>query len=198
MRFRLTNYISGAILKRSLLTTALAVLLSTILAEPLSVSTSALFSSPEKKDFQMPDLFAQIADNRPVRTLDDRIIIVDICHAERAEIAEGLALLSMCEPKAVGVDINFDRPLDSFSDGLLLESIALNPGIVLPIGLAEDSASGVVINDRPFFSNNPNLDIRYGVTNLPAKSKNGTIREYPVDFQTLKELFHHSRNRWPQ
>ena len=169
---------------RTILATLLALLLSTVLAEPFSVSTSALFSSPEKKDFQMPDLFAQIADHRPVRTLEDRIILVNIGRAGREEIAEGLSLLSLCGPRAIGIDINF-ADTTGF-DVPLLEAISCNPGIVFPLGLSSDDNGRFFISDVPFFYGLDGLDVNYGVTNLPSKTEKATIREYAVDFDTDK------------
>lgn len=69
--------------------TVLGIALSTCLVQPLSMSTSAMFSAPEKRDFEMSDLFAQIADNRPVRKFDDRVVILNIGQNNREAIAEG-------------------------------------------------------------------------------------------------------------
>lgn len=172
----------GTVIGRALMATFLGLLLSTCLIQPLSLSTSAMFSSPDKRDFQLPDLFAQIADNRPVRKFDDRIVIVNIGRSGREEIAEALSILSLCGPKAVGIDINFAEPSDD--DQLLIESLNSLPNAVLPIGVTPSKQNGVFkIEDRPFFYEDC-PELKYGVVNLPLKSEKGTVREYAVDFPT--------------
>lgn len=173
-----------AIIGRAVMATALGLFLSTFLVQPLSMTTSAIFSSPEKRDFQLPDLFAQIANNRPVRSFDDRIIIVNIGRNGRQEIAEGLSLLSLCEPKAVGVDINFVEP--SNDDSFLLESIENITNIVFPLELSPTKDNGVFkIYDKPFFYNDCE-NVKYGIVNLPVSAERGTVREFAVDFPTDK------------
>lgn len=129
----------------------------------------------------MTDLYAQVADARPVRQLDDRIVLVDIGLADREEIAEALQTLSICEPKAIGMDINFPLPGDN--DSTLLEAISTTPGLVAPIGIEQKADGKFALADRPFFYGTvPGL--RYGVINLPAERENASIREYAVDYPT--------------
>lgn len=167
---------------RVLCATLLAFLLSYILAAPFSISISSLFSSPESNDFEMTDLFAQIADQRPVRQLEDRIILVDIGLANRMEVAEGLHLLSLCGAKKIAVDIDFAYPTDN--DSTLLEAIACNPGIILPLAVKDDGDGNLQLHDFPFFYGYDGLDIKYGIANLPARTQKSAIREYAVDFAT--------------
>lgn len=173
---------------RALIATALALLLSILLAEPFSMSTSSIFASAEKKDFQMTDLFAQIADNRPVRQLDDRIVIVNIGLADRTEIGEALGLVSLFAPKVVGVDVNFRDSISPETDEILMEGINSIPGIVLPLQLAVGDDGTFDIAASPFFFEPNQLSeespIQYGAANLPAKSHRATIREYVVYFET--------------
>ncbi len=173
---------------RAFIATALALLLSILLAEPFSLSTSSIFASAEKRDFQMTDLFAQIADNRPVRQLDDRIVIVNIGLADRAEIGEALSMVSLFAPKVVGVDVNFRDSISPETDEILMEGIHANPGIVLPLQLAADDNGTFDIANASFFFDPSQLseesEIQYGAANLPAKSLRATIREYVVDFDT--------------
>lgn len=113
--------------------TLLALLLSMALEAPFSSSASAIFSNPEKNDFTLTDVYAQIADGRPVRKMEDRIAIVDIGLGGREEIADALELLQLCGVKAVGVDVNFEEPHED--DSRLLGAIASLPDIVLPLGV---------------------------------------------------------------
>ena len=162
--------------------TFLGLLLSLILVDALTLSTTAMFSAPEKRDFQMSDLFAQIADNRPVRKYDDRIVIVNIARGNREDIAEGLSLLSLCGPKAVGIDINFADPTDD--DSFLLESLSTLPYAVLPLGVSGTKENGKFhLIDKPFFYDELE-GLHYGVVNLPMTANKGTVREYAIEFPT--------------
>lgn len=130
----------------------------------------------------MSDLFAQIADNRPVRKFDDRIIIVNIGRGGRPEIAQALSLLSLCGPKTLGVDINFALPGDN--DEELLDALLANQNVVLPLGVSSSKENGVFkITEMPFFFNDYS-SFNYGIVNLPLTSSKGTVREFAIDFPT--------------
>lgn len=173
-----STYNTILLILKALGITILAFILSLALEAPFTASTSAIFSNPEKNDFTLSDIYAQIADNRPVRTLDDRIAIVDIGHGGREEIAEILEMLALCGPKAVGVDINFEDPHDD--DSRLLNAISAIPGTVLPLGV-EAGKRGFKISDAPFFHDTLQGPV-YGVINFPAASSKSSIREFAVEF----------------
>lgn len=175
--------------------TFLAFLLSKCLIAPFSASTSAIFSSTEKSDFVLTDLFAQVADNRPVRQYDDRIVVVDIKDAGRESIAETLETLSLCGPGAVGLDVNFADARED--DSRLLAALSMNPGILLPLGADVAAASAetqttepgssdayetrFTIGEAPFFYGQL-PGVVYGIVNYPTKNAKATIREVPVTF----------------
>ena len=167
---------------RAVMATVLGLTLSVVLVDALTLSTTSMFSAPEKRDFQMSDLFAQIADNRPVRKYDDRIVIVNIGRGGRYEIAEALSTLSLCGPKAVGIDINFADP--GSDDSFLLDAISSCPNVVLPLGVGQSKENGLFkITEKPFFFEEY-PEFHYGVVNLPLTSTKGTVREYAIDFPT--------------
>lgn len=170
------------VLGRALIATALGFFMSTLLVEPLSMSTSAIFSSPEKRDFQMSDLFAQIADNRPVRSFDDRVVVVNIGNGTREDITDALSVISLCGPKAVGVDINFAD--HGNNDHQLIESLKALPNLILPLGIKQSEENGKFeIEDKPFFFDEES-EFNYGIVNLPLKVNKGTVREYAIEFPT--------------
>lgn len=160
--------------------TLLAFFLSVCLQAPFTASTSTIFSSPEKNDFTITDLYAQIADRRPVRKLEDRIAVVDIGIGGREEIAEVMEILALCSPKAIGLDVMFDEPTDD--DSRLISSLQNFNNLVLPIGLEADG-TGFKIVDRPFLAKEV-PDARYGVINLPTSSAKSSVREYSIEFPT--------------
>lgn len=160
--------------------TALAMLLSVIMTAPFTASTSALFSSPEQSDFQISDLFAQFADSRPVRKLDDRMVVINIGHAQRDEIADILETVSLTEPKAVGLDVLFTEPHED--DSRLLAAIAANPGIIIPLTVRDITGEGdFQIDEKPFFYGNV-PGVRYAAVNFPAVSEKARIREFCTGF----------------
>lgn len=167
---------------KSLGITILAFILSLCLQAPFSASTSSIFSSPETTDFTLSDLFAQIANGRPVRRLEDRILIVDIGIGGREEIASVLDILSLCGPKTVGIDILFEEPTDD--DSHLLTAIENTPGCILPVGV-KPQGEKFVIEDCPFFYNEIK-NVNYGAINFPTASAKSCIREYCTYFPSIK------------
>lgn len=161
--------------------TVMAFILSILIVEPVSFSAMSLFSTPEKSDFSITDLYSQIADRRPVRTLDPDILIVDIGDAGRDRIAEIIQTVALCSPKAIGLDIMFAEP--HADDSALLEAIATTPGIVVPIGLSNTGDGNFHITEKPFFHDR-GLDVRYAAANLPGKFDGATIREFQTYFKT--------------
>lgn len=173
-----------SLLLKSFGVTLFALLLSLLLATPFNASLSGIFSVPERGDFRMTDFYYQLANSRAVRQYDDRIVLIDIGLADREHIAEGLEILSLCEPLAVGLDVNFAYPGDN--DSLLMESIAMNPGIVLPLVLEDDGSDKFRIAEKPYFYDSI-PGVHYGAVNLPAEKEGALIREFTVDYPLADE-----------
>lgn len=163
---------------RAAFVTFLAFLFSFFILQPISFSAFSLFSAPEKKDFTITDFYTQIANNRPVRTIDQDIVLVDIGYAKRDEISEIINNVNLWQPKVVGVDILFAR--ETPDDSLLLVALNGTKRLVLPIGLDETSPGEFEIADVPFFY--PDDKPIYAASNLPAKFEGGTIREFATSF----------------
>lgn len=161
--------------------TALAFLLAQLLSSPFSASVTSLFATPEKNDFILSDFYAQVADRRPVREMSDKIVMVDIGHHDREDIVELLEVVRMCEPTAIGVDINFAEAHED--DSRLLNFIATTPNAVFPLGLGatDNSHKEFVVTDHPFFLDSLK-DVKFGASNLPGKFARSSIREFPVSF----------------
>jgi len=151
-----------------------------VLSSPLTASLSSFFSLPERGDFRITDIYAQVADSRPVRKLDDRIVLLDIGYAGRDEIIDCLQTLSICEPKVVGIDINFAYPGDN--DSLLIQAIKDLPSAILPLGVESVTDQTFSLSDQPFFFESAE-NLRYGIVNLPAEKEHASIREYAVNYK---------------
>ncbi|MDE6753819.1 MAG: CHASE2 domain-containing protein, partial [Muribaculaceae bacterium] len=129
-------------------------------------------------DFVLSDFYAQVADRRPVRNLSNKILIIDIGRADRDEIATLIESVGLCEPLAVGVDVNFEEPKEDNTH--LLEALGSVSQIVLPVSVkVGKKADEFEIDEHPFFYGDlPN--VRYGAVNLPGKFEGATIREFSV------------------
>lgn len=175
----------GRAVAQAVVVTLLAFLLSALVIEPLSFSTMSLFSAPEKSDFEVTDLYAQVADRRPVRTLDPNIVIVDIRHSDRSEITDIIETVSLCGPRAIGLDVMFEERRDSLIDSRLAAAIAGAAPIVLPVGLAHsDTDDSFSVQETPFFTREEIPGVTFAASNLPGKFDGATIREFATIFPT--------------
>lgn len=161
--------------------TMLAFALSLLLVQPLSFSAMSVFAPPEKDDFSISDFYAQVADKRPTRYNDLDIVIVDIGALDREGIASLIEEISLCGPRCVGLDVMFEEPRIPAVDSLLLNAIAANPGIVLPLNVAECGDNKFKISERPFFYKSIG-GVEYGAANLPGKFRGSTIREFAISY----------------
>ena len=158
-----------------------AFVLSMVLIQPFSASTAALFSSPEKNDFTISDFYNIVADGRDLAHLDDNIVIVNLDNSDRAEIAELLNMISLCGPKAVGLDVTFEDRREG--DSLLLEAISMTPALVQPINLVPVQGSDSFALGGYSYFYRPGDD-GFASSALPSKYANSTIREFRTVFPT--------------
>lgn len=129
----------------------------------------------------MTDLYAQVANNRPVRMLDSDIILVDIGHGDRAAIAEIVDQVNFWQPRVIGLDIIF--PEETPADSLLLSAMHQANVIVLPIGLNETTSGNFEISETSFFY--PDNKLIFAASNLPSKYEGTTIREFVTSFPLI-------------
>lgn len=160
--------------------TALALVLSMVMMQPFSVSTSTLLSPHERKDFSITDFYNIVADSRDVRTLDDDIVIVNIDNSDREDIALMLDRLMRCQPRAVGLDVTFDERRDSVVDEYLEEVTDNFPGLVEAVTVERvDGSDNYSLHERSFYMDSIRLS-RAGIVNLPKKFDGGVVRNFIV------------------
>ena len=165
--------------------TALAFVLSLLMVSPFSLSVMSLFSSPDKEDFTISDFYAQIADKRPVRTLNPDLIIVDIDRAGRSEITSLLETLQLCGPKVIALDVMFEKPGDWQTDSALIKSIReVQEILVMPALMAQTSEGGMDVAERSFFASD--IATSEGAVNFSSTRRGATIREFVTQFITNK------------
>lgn len=170
------------ILGKTLGVTVLAFLLSYVFMSPLSGSTAAFFSTPEKNDFTITDFYNIVADSRAISYLDTNIVIVNIDKSDRNDIAEMLEIISLCGPKAIGVDVMFSEPREG--DEVLFDALNDCQAVVLPIGMKPtDSSESFRVYVSPFFYNPDSQDslklatAEYAATSMPSKYAGSMVRE---------------------
>ncbi len=160
---------------------SLAFALSMVLIQPFSASTAALFASPEKNDFTISDFYNLVADGRDLAHLDDNIVIVNLDNSDRAEIADILNVISLCGPKAVGLDVTFEDAREG--DGPLLDAIASTPALVQPLTLLPESNDTFKLASHSYFYE-PGKSKGFASSAMPSKYANSTIREFQTVFPT--------------
>ncbi len=160
----------------------LAFALSFVFAQPLSFSAGTLLSSHDSKDFNMSDFYNIVADSRPVRAYEERIVIVNIDRTTRDDVTDVIEMLSVMNPVAVGLDVTFNEPHED--DSRLLAAIDDCPNLVMAVGVGPmpGSKDTFMVDDYSFFYPSHCDDYMPGVVNLPSKFDGGTIREFPVYF----------------
>ncbi len=183
----------GRRLLRASLITVLAYLLSLLFTQPFSFSAGTMLSGADKNDFNLTDFYHIVADARPIRTLDSDIVLVDIAHAEREDIADALAVISEMEPAAVGLDVVFDeeRP----DDELLLQAMDNLPSLVMAVGVSETPGKPgtFMVDDYSYFYPDCRGSHLHGVVNFPTKFSGATVRSFRPEFidasgDTLRSL----------
>ena len=81
-------------------------------------------------DFDFNDIaYAKLGKNSDTR-LDDRIVIVNIDDADRAQIAGMMDVVNGSKPKAIGLDVEFKEAREEASDAMLLQAIQRTPNMV--------------------------------------------------------------------
>lgn len=169
---------------KAFLISLLAFIFSELLSGPFTASVSSLFSTSDRSDFSITDLYNSVADNRAVSRLDDNIVIVNIDDSDRDEIAQILNILNLCGPRAIGLDVTFEdvRPGDS----TLLAAIGSTRNLIQPITLVPLPAnpdSFRIVASSYFF--NPEFPEGFSGSGLPSKYTNSTIREMKLHYPTL-------------
>ena len=148
-------------------------LLSYILSYSLlfQIISSPIFTQQKGNDFEMSDFYNVVANNRPVRTYYDDIVIVSIDNCSRLEIAQLIEIINYTEPSAIGVDVFFTYC--SNEDSLIVDIFNQTPNLVLAYDAFEET--------NTYFA--PDLKTTtWGAINLIAKHTSGIIRQFQPQF----------------
>lgn len=163
--------------------TLLAFALSFILMQPFSFSAASLLSSSDGNDFTINDFYNKVADSRLVCTLDSDIVIIDIADCDRDGIADIIETVSLCGPRAVGVDILFAERREG--DERLIEAIRNCPNIIMAVSVQNDSSTNRFRIDEHTYFADMLSDAKTGAINFPTQQTNRTIREFRPDYTAV-------------
>ncbi|WP_426430613.1 CHASE2 domain-containing protein [Winogradskyella sp. HB-48] len=121
------------------------------------------------KDFKFTDIFYSKRFNKEQR--NDKIIIVNIKHSDRFQIAEAINTIAEQNPKVIGLDIIFKERKQEFIDSILKNTLHRHENIVTAYFNDNDS----IINNHDYFKLNAE---KKGFINLNLKGQNTVIREF--------------------
>lgn len=174
-----------AAIPTALLLVGLASLLSYEMRAPFSFTASFLNSS-KPDDFDFADFYNIVADGRPVREIDDNVVVINLENSDRAEFAAVLERLQSVKPAAIGIDVLFQEPHDPSTDEWLISSLRGLDNVVIVETLLNDTDDNIfTVSERPFFADTIGGNIEFAASNLPTRVASGTVRtfrseEYPT------------------
>lgn len=121
------------------------------------------------KDFKFTDIFYSERFNEQLA--NDKIVIINVKHADRFQLANAINKIQKQQPKVIGLDIIFKERRLEFTDSLLKTALGSQPNIVTAYYNDQDS---VVANHEYFKLQN---EIK-GFINLNLKGQTTVIRDF--------------------
>lgn len=168
------------LLKDSLLCTLFAFLIIFVLS--FLVINISFFDPLKKvvKDFSILDVY--YAENfNPTNTINQDIVLINIEHRDRFELAQLLDEVLKADPKVVGVDIIFKDKKEAFIDSILAKALD-NDKVITSYIIEKDS----LIENDSLFLNTENS----GFVNLNFENEETVVREFVgiTEFQNQEHL----------
>ena len=164
-----------------------AVVIANISTKGFVSSISDLVPVGRELDFQSSDFYQIVADARAEKVLDDQIVIVPIDNLSRKEICHLIEDISLCSPRAIGLDVFFAFPMEG--DDHLLEVLRTTQGLIAPMGVIPGENKQWKINDSYL------LDSLYdnfrGIVNMNVKRRYHVVRGFVPCYQTDRGIINH-------
>ena len=129
---KLHHFYFRYLFKRDTILASLSVFLVIGLFAILPLNTSIL--NPFKtalKDLDFNDIAYSVLKKNNDMPFDNRIVIVNIGHADRFGLAMMIEKLSAGKPKVIGLDVLFDGPRDPMHDSIMRETVTRTPNLVM-------------------------------------------------------------------
>ena len=125
------------------------------------------------KDFDFNDLYySKVSDKQD--GYDKRIVLVNIGHANRAEIAMLIDKVASYQPKVMGLDALFEGPREAADDSLMRDVVHRHKNLVLAVKYQTDKQDKLVGGNN-FFADS---STKTGFVNFPYDSDYESIRYY--------------------
>lgn len=121
------------------------------------------------EDFSLSDLYTAKDFKEMTPTKD--IILINIKHADRLEIAKTIEIISKQNPKVIGLDIIFKERKDPQIDSILRSAMTMTKNLVTPFYFDGDQ---MVTNDNYFLTENQSK----GYINLNFNSGKSVVRDF--------------------
>lgn len=121
------------------------------------------------KDFKFTDIY--YAERLDKQTVNSNIILVNIKHADRFQLAQAIEVVSKQNPKAIGLDIIFKDQKSQFTDSILKSTLANTPNIVTAYYHENDST----VTNHSYFEVE---GLQKGFINLNLNGQNTVIRDF--------------------
>ena len=155
-------------------------LLSTI---PFSVGKLNPFNNAIS-DFDLTDICFSKYHKSKTAGFDKRIVIVDIGHENREQMAAMIRVLESFKPKVIGVDVLYEGKVDPYMDSILAEQVSKEKNIVLgsQLNMAGNNFEEMA---GPFASK----DSLHGFVNMVGENI-GTIRYFSPKEKEGKRIFY--------
>lgn len=168
----------------AILLVGLAYLLSLVMTAPFAF-TAGFLNSSKTDDFDFSDFYNVVADGRPVREIDDKVVVINLENSDRSEFAAILELLQSAHPAAIGIDVLFQEPHHPSTDEWLISSLRKLDNVVMAESLLKDPEEDVfTVSDRSFFADTIGENIEFAASNLPARIPSGTVRTFRSEYPT--------------
>lgn len=159
------------------------------------VSRISILDSLSKsvKDFDFTDLyFSRLRLAEGWQQHDDRIVLVNIGHLDRAGIGALISIIDSCDPSVIGLDVVFQGKADSTKDASLTNAIAGTHKIVLASQLfSEDDLppyDRIATSDSAFIQRHPT---GYANLNIPESDRSyGTVRAFPTTCEIAGQTYY--------
>ena len=126
------------------------------------------------KDYDFNDHYYSNQGKVQHSEIDKNIVVINIGHANREEIALFIDKVASYKPKVMGLDALFDGPKDPHQDSVLSETIHRNKNLVLAVKY-QTNDKDKLFGGNNYFSSDSALS---GYVNFPYDTDLETIRYY--------------------
>lgn len=164
-----------------------ALILANISIEGCVTSLSDLAPIDRELDFKSSDFYQLVADARSEKVLDEQIVIIPIDKLSRKDICHLIEDVTLCNPRAIGLDVFFTFPMED--DAHLLKVLQNTPGLVVAMGVSQENSDNCRV-DRPYLLDSLQNSL-CGIVNMNVKRRYNVVRDFIPYYQTERGIIDH-------